>query len=112
MTNHRNWALFTASIFILLAIWAYVTQRGARSVNPLFVAVMLLATGLLFITGYKGGEVVYRYGLGVLSTPDMRQHNLIVHSKESTPEKENLEQRSQSHDESGGHPHDHGDHAH
>ncbi len=108
MTNHRNWALLTASVFIALAVWAFFKQRGARSVHPLFVAAMLLGASLLAMTGYKGGEVVFRHGLGVISTPDMRNHALIVHSHETEILKE---QPSDSHAEGSRH-HDHGNHPH
>lgn len=47
MTNHRNWALLTSSVFIVLALWAFFKQRGARTVHPLFVVAMLLGAGLL-----------------------------------------------------------------
>lgn len=86
MTDHRNWALVTASVFVLLALWAFWKQRGAKTVSPIFAVMIVLAAGLLAITGYKGGEVVYRYGLGVISTPDMRNHNLIVHSHDAEAE--------------------------
>lgn len=86
MTDHRKWALLTASVFILLALWAFWKQRGAKTVSPVFAVLMVMAAGLLAVTGYKGGEVVYRYGLGVLSTPDMRNHNLIVHSHDAKAE--------------------------
>ena len=69
MTDHRNWALVTASIFILLALWALWKQRGARTVSKSFVSVILFAAVLLAVTGYKGGEVVYRHGLGVMRMP-------------------------------------------
>jgi uncharacterized membrane protein len=101
MTDHRNWALSTAAVFVLLALWALKTQCGARTVNPLFAVAMVLATGLLFITGYKGGDVVYQYGLGVLSTPDMRNQQLIQHSHES----ETIAPKAE---EQGSHHHDHG----
>jgi uncharacterized membrane protein len=108
MTNHRNWALLTSCLFIVLALWAFFKQRGARTVHPLFVATMLLGAGLLAVTGYKGGEVVFRHGLGVQSTPDMRNHALIVHSHEIELPKE---QPSGSHTE-GHNDHNHGNHAH
>lgn len=71
MTDHRNWALPTAGIFVTLAFWAAWKQRGAQAVSPAFVVIMLLATGLLAVTGYKGGEVVYRHGIGVMRMPEM-----------------------------------------
>lgn len=108
MTDHRNWALLTASVFIILGAWSFFKQRGARNVHPLFVAAMILGAGLLAVTGYKGGEVVFRHGLGVQSTPDMRNHALIVHAHDTELPKE---QPSGSHTE-GHTDHNHGNHSH
>ncbi len=72
MTNHKNWALPTAGIFIVLALWALWKQRGAKTVSPIFVGAILLASGLLAITGYKGAEVVYRHGTGVMRMPEIQ----------------------------------------
>jgi len=47
---------------------------------------MLVAAILLAVTGDKGGEIVYRHGLGVISTPEMRNHALIVHAHEAAAE--------------------------
>lgn len=115
MTDHRNWAFGTASIFVLLALWALMTQRGAKMVHPLFAVAMVLATGLLFITGYKGGDVVYRYGLGVVSTPGMRSRSLIQHEHDPNAVKASEAVRSSPSEppaQGTGHHHDHGDHHH
>jgi hypothetical protein len=71
MTDHKNWALTTASIFGLLALWALFRHRGAKVVGVGFVALILAASGLLAVTGYKGGEVVYRHGGGVMRMPEV-----------------------------------------
>ncbi len=71
MTDHRNWALPTAGLFVGLALWAAWKQRGASTVAPVFVAIMVLSSVLLVITGYKGAEVVYRHGIGVLRLPEI-----------------------------------------
>lgn len=71
MTDHRNWALTTAIIFIFIAFWAFWKQRGAKTVSITFIAIMVLASVMLAITGYKGGEVVYRHGLGVMRMPEV-----------------------------------------
>ncbi len=71
MTDHKNWALTTASIFGLLAVWALFRHRGAKAVGVGFVALILVASGLLAVTGYKGGEVVYRHGGGVMRMPEV-----------------------------------------
>lgn len=92
MTDHRNWALATAATFILLALWAFFKQRGAKTVSGVFVAIILLAAGLLAVTGYKGGEVVYRHGLGVMRMPEVQgdgghdSHNHGEHGHEAKQE--------------------------
>jgi len=69
MTNHRNWAVPTATSFIVLSMWSAINYTKRTKVTPLFIACMILATVALGVTGFKGGEAVYRYGLGVLSLP-------------------------------------------
>lgn len=69
MTDHRHWALMTAFVFAVLSLWSLVTHRGAKTVSAGFVLLILVAAGLLAITGYKGGEVVYRHGTGVMRLP-------------------------------------------
>lgn len=110
MTDHRNWALPTAGVFMALALWAAWRQRGTKIVSPVFVAVMLLASGLLAVTGCKGGEAVYRYGIGVMRMPEVHgdggheshtHGNMPAHHQEM----ENPDDQSQDH-------HDHGDHHH
>lgn len=71
MTDHKKWALVTASIFGVLALWALLKHRGAKTVGVVFVVLILLASGLLAMTGYKGGEVVYRHGGGVMRMPEI-----------------------------------------
>ena len=65
--DHRNWAIATAASFALLALWAAINwQRGARE-GWLFFIMAFAAVTLLTNTGYKGGELVYRHGVGVMS---------------------------------------------
>ena len=70
MTDHRNWALATAAVWWALALWAVWKARRNPEVRTGFVAAVVLGVGLLGVTGWKGGELVYRYGLGVQSLPD------------------------------------------
>ncbi len=74
MTNHKNWALTTASFFWIVAIWSIFKYRAGKQVGLLFVTAMLIGSGLVGITGFKGGEVVYRFGLGVMSLPKTDSH--------------------------------------
>ena len=74
MLNHRQWALSTAALFLALAAWSLIANiRGATAFagirHYIFLALMLVAGLLLATTGYKGGELVYRHGLGVLAVP-------------------------------------------
>jgi uncharacterized membrane protein len=65
---HVKWAIFTTLALVLLAVW-----RGAGSAQEsrpswIFMVVLLAATGALIVTGYRGGQNVYRYGVGVVAT--------------------------------------------
>ncbi len=70
MTEHRNWALATLAVFFVLSLWAAVSRSVRRQPSAPFLVVALLGLALLMTTGYKGAEVVYRYGLGVMSLPE------------------------------------------
>lgn len=66
MTNHKNWALVTAAIISSGAVFYVVLPKFKNWLaGSLFVA----GAVLVLITGFKGGELVYRYGLGVMSLP-------------------------------------------
>lgn len=89
MTEHRNWAIATAMLFLGIAGWDYYLSRRNKGKGWLFSGLLLIATVLLLSTAWHGGELVYRYGLGVMALPD-------VHA----------EQDAAPHD-AGGHEHDH-----
>ncbi len=69
MTDHRNWAVATLSLFLLLATWSIVWIRRHKVPGVLFIAGMVISGGVLASTAWRGGESVYRYGLGVISLP-------------------------------------------
>lgn len=69
MTDHRNWAMATFVFFLLLAVWSVVLHKANVVKNWFFVTLLLIASGALTSTAWRGGEVVYRYGLGVMSLP-------------------------------------------
>jgi len=69
MTDHRNWAIATIILFTGLAIWSIVRTRAMKPHGRSFVFVMVIAGAVLLSTAWHGGEVVYRYGLGVMSLP-------------------------------------------
>lgn len=88
MTDHRNWAFATAALIWLAALWSFATARGSYKIGRGATLVLLLATVMVGATAYKGGDLVYRYGLGVQSLP-----------------------APQSDDKEDGHDHDHGEQA-
>ena len=117
MTNHRNWAIPTAIAFFILAIWQAKLQAQKR-VNPVFIFFMIAATLSLVTTAYKGGELVYRYGLGVMSLPTAEDHGHQENSdhkhgatnhhdqqKKEAPESHDHTPMNNHNDE---HEHDHG----
>ena len=93
MKDHRNWALASSSLFIILAICAARKYKQSYKVSKLFLAIIMVASIGLATTGYKGGELVYRHGLGVLP---LQKGN----DGKPTDNKES------------GHHHNHGSHSH
>ena len=67
MTTHRNWALGTASAVLSLALWRWVGRKSPPGLPYVFA--MVLAAGLISVTGWWGGSVVYKHGIGVERLP-------------------------------------------
>jgi uncharacterized membrane protein len=62
---HVRWAIFTSMALLLLAVW-----RGAGSAQDArpsrwFLGVLWAVAAALVVTGYRGGQNVYRYGVGL-----------------------------------------------
>ncbi len=69
---HEDWATWTLLIFIGLALSRVPLQlrgelKGWRF--ALWLVVAVTACGLLWLTGYTGGELVFRHGVGVKINP-------------------------------------------
>ncbi len=69
MVNHRNWSLSTAVVMWLVAIWSLWRYYRKKAMTLTFLVAMFFVQGLLLSTAWRGGELVYRHGLGVLSLP-------------------------------------------
>lgn len=65
MLRHRAWALASAGGLILVALWESWRQARKLPVSRLSWLPMLLVAGGLAHTGWLGGEMVYRHGIGV-----------------------------------------------
>lgn len=90
MTDHRNWAIATISLFLMLTLWSVIWIRRCKSFSILFVIGMVLAGGALASTAWRGGELVYRYGLGVMSLPKAEgEGHAHQHTNGGGHEKEN-----------------------
>jgi len=75
MTVHRNWGLATLAAFLALAAWsAWNRWRGTARAATVFVVLLAAASALLAGTAWRGGELVYRHGLGVLALPMSEIH--------------------------------------
>lgn len=97
MTNHRNWAIPTASGIILMSLWSLWDYYKNREPKTLFIIGILITQGLLLSTAWRGGELVYRYGLGVMSLPqsEVAGH----HHNQEKAEESNKENIPHSHHE-------------
>ncbi|HEY4445045.1 MAG TPA: DUF2231 domain-containing protein [Steroidobacteraceae bacterium] len=62
---HVKWAIFTSLALVLLAVWRGAGTAQESRPSWLFIAVLVAATAALIVTGYRGGENVYTYGIGV-----------------------------------------------
>jgi uncharacterized membrane protein len=70
MENHKFWALGTAALFVLLALWNGLRVRRAGPIGFAFVALLAVAAVGLAGTGLRGADLVFRHGVGVLALPE------------------------------------------
>ena len=67
MTRHRDWALGATVFLALLALWDGWRWQSAQAVHSALLPAMLIVAGALAVTGWLGGEMVYRHGVGVMA---------------------------------------------
>jgi uncharacterized membrane protein len=92
MTDHRNWALATGAVFLIgSALYYFLPNRRQTLSGTLFVVACLLVS----VTAFKGGELVYRYGLGVMSMPEVTGEG-HSHSHGEEEKKQETEEQSSS----------------
>ena len=70
MTLHRNWALVTVGVLLLLAAVDGWLRRLTVAAPYGFLAMLMVAWLLVLSTAWHGAEVVYRHGLGVMTLPE------------------------------------------
>ncbi len=102
MLDHRNWALPTFLLYLAAAAWSGWRARRGAAPQAAFYVFLLLAVAALAGTAWRGGELVYRHGLGVMALP---QAEGAGHSHDHAD--------GHSHDDTDGHDHDDADaHSH
>lgn len=69
MQHHRNLALVAAALYAVLGVWSYRIRKTASAPGKAFASGLVLALVLLVTAAFAGGELVFRYGLGVTVPP-------------------------------------------
>ncbi|MDH5357312.1 MAG: DUF2231 domain-containing protein [Gammaproteobacteria bacterium] len=112
MTLHRNWALPTAALFLLVGISVVVLNKTHKKPGLLFLSVSAVAGIMLMVTGWLGAEAVYRYGIGVMSLPTIEtETDGHDHSRSTTVETDNNDHHNDASIDIQQHPHG-SEHAH
>lgn len=62
---HMKWAMFSTLALVLLAVWRGAGAAPGSRPSWVFIIVLLAATAALAVTGYRGGQNVYEFGVGV-----------------------------------------------
>lgn len=115
MLTHRTWAVITLGVVAVVAgwdAWRYTVEAELKPGNMLLVAV---AWGLISITAWHGGELVYRHGLGVLALPaeegehdhHSHEHSEAFPTQPSVTDKIAPQEPAIPHDHDHDHPHAH-----
>lgn len=65
MLRHRDWAIACTFGLLACALWESWRQRAGRAMHPATLVALLFLSGGLAHTGWLGGEMVYRHGVGV-----------------------------------------------
>lgn len=74
MLDHRLWALVTAGIFAVAAIWGIVQYKAQSRPGAAFLVLMVVGLVGLGGTAWRGGELVFRHGVGVMALPNPSNH--------------------------------------
>ena len=99
MLLHRSWAIPTAIGLILLASWDAWKYHVNELISVPMLFVLFLLSQSIAVTGWLGGEVVYRHGIGVLSLPASEGAGHSHHHDHAANEP-----AMHSHEESSTHP--------
>ncbi len=108
MLDHRAWALATIATFIITVVVSLRSLRTQLRASPFLMVLCIAGLTLLMSTGWRGSELVYRHGLGVLSLPNPAKHDHAAgaghdHSAASA-EHDDHDEHAHQHDPDDEHP--------
>lgn len=64
LADHETLAYWTTGVFTALSVWRLKAPEGRARLA--FLSAWTAGTGFLLSTAYHGGELVFRYGMGVI----------------------------------------------
>lgn len=112
MLVHRAWALGTLAVLAILAGWDAWRSKVDALPAWWFAGAVIGAWGMVAITAWHGGELVYRHGLGVLSLPAAESGQMHGHKHGSTTDGEEHAYGDAMLPEDDSHGHSQDKHAH
>jgi len=73
MTTHRNWAVIAFILLWLVTLWSLFIYRRNKKPSWVFLSALFVVVALVTVTAWYGGELVFRNGVGVISTPEKQK---------------------------------------
>jgi len=110
MIVHRNWAMVTVTIILLVAAWSIRRYAKSKPQSFLFIGSVVLVWALVTTTAWHGAELVYRFGLGVMSMPKVENHgggHGHSHGTEAAPSGGDQDHVDDGHDDEHQDDHEH-----
>lgn len=104
MLVHRTWALGTLAALVVLAGWDVWRNKIDAIPSKLSVIAVIGVWGMVTVTAWHGGELVYRHGLGVMALPKVESEP-HGHGHADYRDPENIVQEH-THELAHGHSHD------
>jgi uncharacterized membrane protein len=71
---HVKWAIFTTAALALIAVWRGAGVDPKSRPSGVFLLLLWAVTAALIVTAYRGGQNVYRYGVGVAQGAALELH--------------------------------------
>jgi uncharacterized membrane protein len=87
--KHAQWGEILMYVFAFLAVWRIVSQGVSffAASRPLYLLAGLIAIVMLFIQGFRGGRLVFNYGVGtqLLASSPTASASTIVPTPSGAP---------------------------